>query len=326
MTQTILNPSDYNHQLLLVQWQDAAEAHDAMLDWRDANTAPSLFEYTTEARDAYSAWRDAQCAEEERLGLCPDYGAAAYAIGRIIRDRRFGAYVCRLRRLVRDTDDQPLFGDRVVQCPHCRNLFATFSSHDHFCSDACSDAAQQQRRDAKADRRRDRQAKRSQALANRSGICLACGEQFTLQRITAKTCSEACKKRLQRKPELAEQHLQLPPIRADIAELEADCRAQGQRILSGLGTQQPMDDAAKEERIALKRTLWTQRCYQRLHVMAEFAPALTAWLSQQNDQTICTAFTPEHSGVVLGPDLKARLGIDVYTDAEVAWSVRWGHV
>jgi RNA polymerase-binding transcription factor DksA len=232
--------------------------------------------------------------------------------------------------MVRDSDDKPIIGDRIVQCPRCSTLFATFSQHDHYCTDACRDEALQVTADAKAERRRDRQSKRSEALANRYGTCLACGEQFTLKRITAKTCSEACRKRLQRKPELAELHLQLPPIRTDLAELEVSLQVAAARSMAELGEimrtgQKPPeeDDAVKAERLQLKRIVWHQRCVQRLHAIADQAPALTAWLCQQSDDTQQAAFSPEYSGVILGPDLKARLGIDAYTDADVSWSIKY---
>ena len=329
--QTILDSSNYEHWRLLAQWQEAVDAFNALIDWRDAN--PCIVFDHDRTQEERSAWWDAERAEEQRLGLNTDRGSDAFYEGRILPNHRFGSLVCRLRRMVRDSDDRPIIGDRVVQCPRCSTLFATYSHHDHFCSDTCRDAALQATADAKAERRRDRQSKRSEALANRYGICLACGEQFTLKRITAKTCSEACKKRLQRKPELADQHLQLPPVRTDLAELEASLQADAAQHMAKLGEimrtgQKPPDDAddIKAERLQLKRTVWHQRCVQRLHAIADQAPALTAWLCQQSDDTVLTAFSPEYSGVILGPDLKSRLGIDAYTDAEVSWSVRWGVV
>lgn len=331
MTQVILDHNNLHHFTFLAQWQEAVDAYNGMVDWKDANPCIAFdHDRTLEER---RAWWDAERDEEKRLGLNTNIGSDDYAKGRIIRNNRFGAHVLRLRRLERDSNDNPVIGDRVVQCPHCSTLFATFSQHDHFCTDACRDAALAANADAKAERRRDRQTKRSAALANRTGICLACGEQFTLKRITAKTCTEACKKRLQRKPELAEQHLQLPPIRTDLAELEAACRADAQQSLAAslhaVRTGQRPAERSKDEkaeRLQLKRTIWHQRCVQRLHAIADQAPALTAWLSQQPDETVMLAFSPEYSGVILGPDLKSRLGIDAYTDAEVSWSVRWGHV
>lgn len=331
MTTTILDRDDFRHWRLLAQWEDAVTAHDALIDWLDANPRPSLDEWTDDSRNAYSAWIGAQRAEEERLGLNTDLGSNDYGKGRINRHRLHGSFTCRLRRMVRDENDQPLYGDRVVQCPTCSALFATFSQHDHHCSDACKAAAQQARTAAKAERRRERQTKRAEVRANRSGVCLACGEQFTIQRITAKTCSEACRKRLQRKPELADQYLQLPPIRPDLDELEAEIVRQANVRLAGV--MQRMDgggdDRSEEddrERLALKRTVWLQRCYRRLHQIAADAPALTAWLAKAGDDAVLAAFSPEYSGVILGPDLKARMEIDAYTDADVSWSVRWGRV
>jgi RNA polymerase-binding transcription factor DksA len=295
--QTILDSNNYEHWQLLAQWEDAADAFNALIAWRDANPRPDTWEqpWGSPVWDDYRAWGEAERAEEQRLGLNTDLGSDDYDKGRVQRNNRFGALVCRLRRMVRDSDDSPIIGDRIVQCPRCSTLFATFSQHDHFCTDACRDEALQNTAEAKAERRRVRQSKRSEALANRYGICLACGEQFTLKRITAKTCSEACKKRLQRKPELAEQHLQLPPIRTDLAELEAAVQAQCQQSLDAAigaartGQSAPPDAGdAKAERLQLKHTVWHQRCVQRLHAIADQAPALTAWLCQQSDDTVLT--------------------------------------
>jgi hypothetical protein len=318
--QTILDPDNSFHWGFLAAWQEAASRHSLLIQWHHDNPRPDGW------GEDVSDWVKRKSTFRAEVGL-PDYPDP----GQIVTVH--GAYAMRMPRLYRDENDTPLYGDRVVQCRHCETLFATFDRNDYCCSEDCKQGAMQSTADAKAERRRNRQAKRSEALANRYGICLACGEQFTLKRITAKTCSEACRKRLQRNPALAQQHLQLPPLRTDLAELEAAVLSQAQQSLAAAigvvraGQRPPEEaDAVKAERLQLKRTVWQQRCVQRLHAIADQAPALTAWLSQQGDDAVMAAFSPEYSGTILGPDLKARLGIDAYTDAEVSWSVRWGVV
>ena len=330
MTPVILSYDNPNHLIHLQQWNEAVTVYTALIDWISANPRPDTLnaEWGSSVWDDYSQWSDAKKVEEQRLGLNINLGTDDYEKGRIILNRRFGANILRLRKLTRDINDKPTIGDRVVQCPHCTTLFATFSQHDHYCSDTCKDGAKAERTAARAERRKERQSKRSQALANRTGTCLACGEDFTLKRITAKTCSAACRKRLQRKPELADLHLEFPPLRKDIKELEAELAAasaaQMNASIQAIQTGQRSEDTNKERRIELKGIIWTQRCRQRLRTIANDAPALAAWLCNQSDETLRAAFSPEYSGVILGPDLKSKLGIDQYTDTEVSWGVRYG--
>ena len=330
MTPVILSRDNPNHLFHIQQWNEAVTTYNALLDWVSANPRPDTFnaELGSPVWDQYRQWANAQTIEEQRLGLNITLGSDDYEKGRIIPNRRFGANILRLRKLTRDINDKPTIGDRVVQCPHCKTLFSTFSQHDHYCSDTCNEQAKAQRATAKAERRKDRQSQRSAALANRTGTCLACGEDFTLKRITAKTCSETCRKRLQRKPELADLHLEFPPLRKDIKELEVELTAasaaQMNASIQAIQTGQHSEDTTKEQRIELKGTIWTQRCRQRLRAMASDAPALTAWLCKQSDDTLRAAFSPEYSATILGPDLKSKLGIDQYTDAEVSWGVRFG--
>lgn len=324
MTPVLLHSSDPAHWPLLAQWEDAADAYNAINDWRRDHPMPSfaapMGEESEAERQAYRDWWDALRAEETRHG----YDPTSYTLGRIAPHRGSGALFCRLRRMVRDHNDQPIIGDRIVQCPSCAARFATFSQHDHFCTTDCRRASAAATAAARAKRRQDRQAKRSKLLASRTGICLACGEAFPVKRITAKTCGEACRKRLQRRPGLAEEHLVLPPLRTDMVELEAELAAMRTEQLAAchdaIRTGRRSDarpDGARHEEI--RRMIWRQRCVQRLHAMAEHAPALTAWLAQQTDNTWRGAFGPGYSGVILGPELKARLGIDCYTDGDLGW-------
>ena len=295
--QTILDPTDFRHHRLLEQWNEAVKVSYALRQWREANPPPgtSSAPYGSPEWQRHADWLNALRAEEERLGLSNDDD---YRMGRILCSPPFHAATVHLRRLARDTDDSPLFGDRVVQCPHCTRLFATFSYRDQHCSAECRESARSAEAASKAKIRRERNARQSAALANRSGTCLACGEKFTIKRITAKTCSEACKKRLQRKPELADKYLHLPPVSADLKAMEAE-----------------LETVSEQEEKRLKSTIHLQRCYQRLHQMAPMAPALTAWLAKQSDDEIRSAFRYETCASVLGPDLKARLGIYDWTDA-----------
>lgn len=315
MTATVLTAEDFNHQRLLIQWQDAADRYNRWLAWRQDNPVPDFG--SPDSQD----WLDQQRIFRESIGL-PD----SFLDPGQIKGQR-GAFTLKLTRLVRDDDDQPLHGDRITQCLQCLSLFATFNRHDRFCTDSCRDAAVAAMTARRAERRRQRQQQRSAALANRTGICLACGVDFTLKRITAKTCSEACRKRLQRRPELAQEHLHLPPVRPDLADLEQDLEQAIRRNLAGFATAVAAgvrpEDTDKQQRVELKRTIWQQRCNQRLHDIADQAPALTAWLCQQQPETQLAAFDPRYSRVVLGPDLCRRLGLDFYTDAAVSWEVKY---
>lgn len=76
---------------------------------------------------------------------------------------------------------------QLSMCYHCRELYLTTPGGPWCCSDACQTA------------RRD--GERKERLANREGRCQVCGETFRVQRNTARTCSERCRKALQRHPE-----------------------------------------------------------------------------------------------------------------------------
>ena len=315
MTPTILKSDNINHFIHISQWDEAVKIHDALLDWRAANVKPddSLSDY----------WEDLR-AEEKRLGLNTDIGSADYEKGRIHINHRFGAHVLRLRRLTRDIHDKPTIGDRVVQCPHCGTLFSTFSQHDHFCSDACKQAAQDNRTAAKAERRKLRQAERSEALASRTGICLACGNQFTLKRITAKTCSEACRKRLQRKPELAAEQLVPLDVAPDLQEaIEAEKRhaqaALKLRMASFGGElsdeQQDLLDKCNDYLDKVRPAISEQRRRVILNAIADHAPALGAWLMAQTEE-VQRAACMNWDGIqkVLGPALRKKLQATVGDD------------
>ena len=319
---TPLDAANFSHQRLMLQWHDAIELQSKRDDWLTEQGG------WPDDRQARAGYWDKLHAFETEIGLPYGYDAP----GRLHEVGPHRAWTLKLKALVRDDNDQPLLGDRVVQCLHCRQHFATFDRHEWCCSDACSQELQHLRVEAKAERRRERQSKRSEALANRSGACLACGETFTLKRITAKTCSETCRKRLQRNPELAQQHLQLPPLRTDLAQLSADCRVavmdslarSGDRIAAIMSGGEPdQSDPGRDDRRHLKELIWQQRIHRRLHAMADQAPALTAWLCQQGEDTQRAAFDPAYASVILGPDLCKRLGIDGYTDADVAWEIKY---
>lgn len=109
---------------------------------------------------------------------------------------------------------------RLFQCRGCRGIFLVdsgiqvsskntprgqvangYQSWRSVCSDACQQISDERKGEANKARRKERNAKRSEALASRQGRCRVCGELFTLKRVTGKTCSDRCKKALQRHPE-----------------------------------------------------------------------------------------------------------------------------
>ena len=324
MTPVILSLDNPNHFFHLQQWDEAVDIHNALIDWREANPKPARDLSSPELADTFGAWWDKLHAEEQRLGLNTNIGTDDHDKGRIITNRRFGASVLRLRRLTRDIDDKPTIGDRVVQCPHCGSLFSTFSQHDHFCTDACKQAEQASRTAAKVERRKQRQSERSAALASRTGICLACGNQFTLKRITAKTCSAACKKRLQRKPELAAEQLVPLEIASNYSDAVASERKHAQAALNlrmaSIGgeltdEQQQTLDKCEAYLDDLRPQIQEQQRRLVLNAIAEHAPALGAWLMAQTEE-VQRAACLDWEGIqkVLGPALRKKLQETVRED------------
>lgn len=98
---------------------------------------------------------------------------------------------------------------RVTQCWQCDELFLTSACAPNclYCSTAC-------REQSKA----ERDARRKQAKANRQGRCQVCGSLFRVQRNTARTCSQRCKKALQRHPERYQMVMPEPHTREELLE------------------------------------------------------------------------------------------------------------
>ena len=117
-------------------------------------------------------------------------------------------------------------------------------------------------RDVRRAVRQGGREERSEGLANRTGICLACGNEFNLKRITAKTCSPACKKRLQRKPELQDQYLE--PFATTAQDLDDEISA----VIRGESNE------GREKRK-------DERTKRGMNEILPHAPALFAWLRQQ---------------------------------------------
>ena len=110
---------------------------------------------------------------------------------------------------------------RLFQCRGCHDIFLVdsgrgcsnkvnyqgqnvangFQTWRSVCSDACQQTSDERNTEAANAKRKERNAKRTEALASRQGRCRVCGELFTLKRVTGKTCSDRCKKALQRNPE-----------------------------------------------------------------------------------------------------------------------------
>ena len=312
----LLDRNNLEHYRIASQLDDAVSRHNALLDWQDANPHTEQ-DPSVDIND----WADRKSAFRDSIGFYP-YGERGNL------EVHNQTHSLRLRRLTRNADDEPIFGTRVFQCRGCRNWFITFDHHASVCSDACHHTATAAAKAERTTRRKARQAQRSAALANRTGICLCCGNEFNIQRITAKTCSEACRKRLQRKPELADQHLQFPPVRKDAQDLIAEFQQLADQSFTSTlaaikaGQQQPDTSAADARRAELKPILRSYIAGQRLRAIAPAAPALTAWLLQQDTEQrdgLLTCRNWEASKLLLGSDLLKRLKVDFWTDQQLRW-------
>ena len=158
----------------------------------------------------------------------------------------------------------------------------------------------------------------SAALAGRTGICGCCGTEFNLKRTTAKVCSDRCRKQLQRKPELADQHLHdlLPELDDRYDEWCERDKAAVAVVMDGMLTaftgkpgpsrQETAEaEAASKELRALLKPEKVKRC---LHQVAATAPALAAWLQQQPEEKVEAIFTNRREALpVLGEALVKQL-------------------
>ena len=243
MTQTILDFNDDNHRLLLAQWDAAGHAH----------------------------------TEHERLECKTELSSPNKAQGHIQLNRR-GAHILMHGRLQQDIHNKPILGDRIVQCPYCTTLFASFSHHGHHYKSARRYQAQAQRSEAMAKWRRNRQTKRSYAPSSSLRDLHVLGNTFALKRITAKTCSEKCRKLLPRKPELAEQYMQLPPVRTDVAALKAGHAA---KDCAGLH-----ENRKDENDLESLRILSQQRNYRKSDAIKDQAPALMSLIVHHSEKII----------------------------------------
>ena len=310
MTQTILDPQNPSHRNFLGEWQDAADGYNKLNEWRDANPRPPRDEDTSD-------WLALLFEEQKRLGIYDlDRPSADYGKGVIRHMSRTGTFVMKVWRPERDIHDRIVLGPYLHQCPICDQLFATDNHREMFCSDGCKGVHNERRLEAKATRRRDLQAKRSESLANRRGVCLACGTEFDLKRITAKTCSETCRKRLQRRPDLADEHLVLLEVRSDLEKLIANERELSNAALNlrlaGFGTE--LTPEQEELRLKVDANLdkvrpvvREQQLRQQLNLIAANAPALGAWLMVQPSDVQEAACSWGGGKTVLGPELWERL-------------------
>lgn len=162
----------------------------------------------------------------------------------------------------------------AIQCATCQKLFTTEKvfgvNHISFCSDKCKEVGEVERIEAKRERRRERAKERSEALANREGVCLVCKAPMRVSRVTKKTCSERCKKALQRHPEA----YPLPTVEAPSEEDIKKVMQAGLAVtLARLGGKSVSCDAL-EERERGREWVKEARKLRRLANLREEAPAI----------------------------------------------------
>lgn len=298
MARTSLSWTDPSHQALLCTWTTAVEARADLDDWKKQNPIPDF------GTDELSAWSAAHHAKQQELGLCGPYNQLQW-------DQRLGVWSIKIGE-----KGQGEFGHYLRQCPECGNVFATDDAGHKFCSDACEATYGSARLEAKRERRKKRDAEITAALANRKGICMACGTEFDLKRTTAKTCSETCRKRLQRTPELLAEHLQPIPVRDDLEQLRSNAGKARQTALDLTLKQTPLTEqesaqlkALEDYSAEIEPVLEAQRRAELLNVIAGHAPALAAWLMKQPDDVQAEALNREGRRTILGTALTKKLGI-----------------
>lgn len=312
MTQVILDSTNHEHHSYLHEWNHASQRHNALRQWRIDNPPPQG------NPSEMPAWEELLQAKSKELDLCTldrPYEDVDKGIIRLVRAT--GTFVMKVWRPIRDHTDRIVLGPWIHMCPECGQLYATDDHHELFCSAACREKHNRARLDAKAEHRRKVNTERSTKLASRTGVCLACGDEFTMRRITAKTCSETCRKRLQRKPELSSEFLFELPIRPDLEQLEAEDRKLGQARLD-LSWAEFSGRLTEEEQAQLKQMnqllderrpiLRQQRLSQRLNLIGQHAPALGAWLLTQPVEVQERALSWQYDAVtVLGAALMRKL-------------------
>lgn len=316
MTVTILDRYIPDHGSLLETWDRAAEQFNALNEWKQQNRPAS-------PNDLPDDWLDQVFAKQEQLGIPTIRNSTrkwdTWHDGQIIFNNVTGTAQLRVLVPIRDPlTDQITLGPYVSCCPHCNTLYASDTHQDLFCSDACRNAHQSETKLAKAARRKRRDNERSTALASRNGICLACGNQFNLKRITAKTCSDTCRKRLQRKPELANEFLVEQPVANNLKEAEASANERRQALLnlrlSTIGggeltdEQQQLFDSCTAYLEKLEPRIQQSHRNHVLNTIAKHAPSLAAWLMVQTEE-VQRAACLDWDGIqkVLGPALRQKL-------------------
>ena len=288
-------------QTLHLQWQQAVNDRQVMERWNKRNPYPGK----DGSQEELSRWFDDYNAHRQQHNI-PDFSEP----GRLQQSYATGAWTLKLLVPVRDSSGRVRGGDRVTQCTHCTELFATCNHRDHHCSDECKAAADEAKAKAKKGRRQAHLKARTEALAARTGVCICCGEEFPLKRTTAKTCSPRCRKRLLRGEE--PQQVRLPALTGNLAAMKQELNAlRDQAMASALaairGDQNSSFDTAALDRC--KQQVAVEQHKHDLHVIYAHAPALAAWLLKQPDQIQRTATGDTEEAIrLLGPDLHKKLG------------------
>lgn len=288
------------------QWSLACDQHNAMVQWKKEN-ADDLEGL------GYDDFTKLRNAELTRQGIPLGYDAP----GVLQHDWR-GAWVLRLKIPVHNIETFDHVATWVIQCPECDTLHVAMDRRNLHCSDACAEKATAGQKAEQAAAKQERRAERSDALASRTGICVCCGAEFNLQRTTGKVCSDRCKKKLQRKPELADKHLkdQLPDVDPNydhmVEQLDRARSVLGSHF-AAMFTGRP-GPAADQVELAEKiqadygPLVKTARAQRALHEMAGQAPALTAWLLQQPEEKVDAVFNDREEALrVLGESLRRKL-------------------
>lgn len=286
-----------------LQWQDALDIESTMQRWLEEN-----------ATGEFSDWYPASRAFQEKQGM-PGY----FDPGRLSHNKAIGTWTLKLRAPIRDSfTGEVLHGDRLTKCSHCGELFLTFNHRERHCSDECKVAAVSTKKERKAAARKTKLTARRDALASRKGLCLVCGTEFDLKRITSRTCSAKCRQRLHRDPDSIQQ-VALPgpqTVDLDFPELLPILRKQRNELavaelaasIAAIQTGQESDHDRLRELDELDARLAEEEHSWALHRLYAESPALAAWILKQPEQVQRDATGYGEAAIkLLGPDLYKRL-------------------
>ena len=280
-------------------WNSQVAATERLQQFHKEHPHPGFSDgFTEEDRKAYQDWSADLAYVTRRLGI-PDGYTDRLRFDEIRKTWTLKVPPEALYSLDRNFQSMP--SPRLFQCRGCQGIFLvdSGSGHSHkvnrqgelvangyqswrsVCSDACQQLSDERKAEANKARRKERNAKRSEALASRKGRCRVCGELFTLKRVTGKTCSDRCKKALQRNPDRyaikePPSEIQLPDgVKMPISEYVSKLVAASNKLLfasiqGGLDADQQKRADQIKEQIAKYRPMADSRY--------EFEQCVSMWL------------------------------------------------